>query len=101
MDIRKQRQSTAFTAQNHCSPKLYSTKASNVHHLAGLLTYSVSEILPIKKQWIYYSKTLVWSLQQRVCPGFSPDSLLSAFYGSPDSGKDKQLLTHSKHEITK
>jgi len=36
----------------------------------------------------------VRSLQQRVCPGFSPDSLLRAFYGSPNFGKDRKLLLY-------
>lgn len=47
MDIRKAMTEHSITAQNHCSPKLYSTKASNDYCLAGLLTYSIFEILPI------------------------------------------------------
>jgi len=38
----------------------------------------------------------MWSLQQRVCSGFSPDSLLSAFYSAPDCGKDRKFFTESK-----
>jgi hypothetical protein len=58
--------------------------------VAGLLTYSAFEILPIKNSGYNLQKLFLWSLQQRVCSGFSPDSLLSAFYGSPDFGKDRK-----------
>jgi len=58
MGIRIQRQSTAVTAQNHWCPKLYSTKASNDYFLAGLLTYSIFEILPIKKTVDIFFKNL-------------------------------------------
>ena len=61
--------------------------------LAGLLTYFIFEILPVKKNsGCYFQKILVWSLQQRVCSGFSPDSLLSAFSSTPAPAKVKKIL---------
>jgi len=49
--------------------------------LAGLLTYSGFERLPVswQKQWPGFVQTDTLSLQQRDCPGFSPDSLFICF----------------------
>ena len=84
-----------------CFVALFPESIKTMLFLAGLLTYSVFECLPCKNamciwwvkslkgdpsfwswdscgQWLVaYSKSLVWNLQQRVCPGFAPGSLFN------------------------
>jgi hypothetical protein len=57
--------------------KLYSSKALNVVLLAGLLTYSIVErpSHSFKNSGLSMFADTRLSLQQRVCSGFSPDSL--------------------------
>jgi len=59
-----------------------SAKAIETKRMAGLLTYSRFRGLPIgflNRQWQKFFENAFWSLQQRDCSGFSPDSLLITF----------------------
>ena len=75
--------------------------------MAGLLTCSCYErlprISPVAKVVVVHN-IIHWNLQQRDCSGFTPDSLLIAFFRirrgcEPMHGKDRKKIQNNKNNV--
>jgi len=88
-----------YRQENEDYPWLFSPKALKMLCMAGLLTYSASERLPIPfpgftgvEQWPGCSSASVGDHSSGYCPGFSPGSLLAVI-------KERMTCTTSKTKI--
>ena len=86
---------------------LFPRKQWNGFYMAGLLTYSCCGRLPGIFFPVALSRllaTYLWNLQQRDCSGFTPDSLLIAFFRirrgcEPMHGKDRKKIQNNKNNV--